>query len=99
MEQLEAAGIVGPFVGSQPRDVLIKSESDLDMYLGGNSGSVQEESFSNGNSRITDSNSSPANRTVESDHPDNPGPERKKGCAMLFWVAAIIALAAYYLLQ
>ena len=33
MEQLEAAGIVGPGRGSQPRDVLIKTEIELDHYF------------------------------------------------------------------
>jgi S-DNA-T family DNA segregation ATPase FtsK/SpoIIIE len=33
MDQLEAAGIVGPGVGSAPRDVLIRSEMELDQYL------------------------------------------------------------------
>lgn len=33
MDQLEAAGIVGPNQGSSVRDVLIKSDSDLEMYL------------------------------------------------------------------
>ena len=34
MDQLEAAGIVGPGQGSKPRDVLYKSEMDLEDYLG-----------------------------------------------------------------
>lgn len=33
MDQLEAAGVVGPNQGSKARDVLIKSESDLQQYL------------------------------------------------------------------
>jgi S-DNA-T family DNA segregation ATPase FtsK/SpoIIIE len=33
MDQLEAAGVVGPGMGSKPRDVLIKSETELDHYL------------------------------------------------------------------
>jgi S-DNA-T family DNA segregation ATPase FtsK/SpoIIIE len=33
MDQLEAAGIVGPGQGSKPRDVLFKSEMDLEDYL------------------------------------------------------------------
>jgi S-DNA-T family DNA segregation ATPase FtsK/SpoIIIE len=33
MDQLEAAGVVGPGQGSKPRDVLIKSEMELDQYL------------------------------------------------------------------
>ena len=33
MDQLEAAGIVGPNQGSKVRDVLIKTEAELDMYL------------------------------------------------------------------
>lgn len=33
MDQLEAAGIVGPNQGSKVRDVLIKTESELDMHL------------------------------------------------------------------
>ena len=35
MDQLEAAGVVGPNQGSKARDVLIKSEMDLDHYLAG----------------------------------------------------------------
>ncbi len=33
MDQLEAAGVVGPNQGSKVRDVLIKTEVDLQMYL------------------------------------------------------------------
>ncbi|HVU54549.1 MAG TPA: DNA translocase FtsK 4TM domain-containing protein [Puia sp.] len=33
MDQLEAAGVVGPGMGSKPRDVLIKSEMELDQWL------------------------------------------------------------------
>ena len=33
MDQLEAAGVVGPNQGSKVRDVLIKTEADLKMYL------------------------------------------------------------------
>ncbi len=33
MDQLEAAGIVGPAVGSKPRDVLFKSETELAQFL------------------------------------------------------------------
>ena len=33
MDQLEAAGIVGKNVGSKARDVLIKTEFDLDQHL------------------------------------------------------------------
>jgi S-DNA-T family DNA segregation ATPase FtsK/SpoIIIE len=35
MDQLEAAGVVGPNQGSKARDVLIKSEMELDHYLAG----------------------------------------------------------------
>lgn len=33
MDQLEAAGIVGPAMGSKPRDVLYHSEADLEQFL------------------------------------------------------------------
>ncbi len=33
MDQLEAAGIVGPNLGNKVREVLIKTEADLQMYL------------------------------------------------------------------
>jgi DNA segregation ATPase FtsK/SpoIIIE, S-DNA-T family len=33
MDQLEAAGVVGPGQGSKPRDVLIKTDMELDHYL------------------------------------------------------------------
>jgi DNA segregation ATPase FtsK/SpoIIIE, S-DNA-T family len=33
MDQLEAAGVVGPGQGSKPRDVLIKTEMDLEQHL------------------------------------------------------------------
>jgi DNA segregation ATPase FtsK/SpoIIIE, S-DNA-T family len=33
MDQLEAAGIVGPASGSKPRDVLFHTESELDQFL------------------------------------------------------------------
>lgn len=36
MDQLEAAGVVGPNQGSKVRDVLIKTEADLQMYLNNN---------------------------------------------------------------
>ena len=38
MDQLEAAGVVGPNQGSKARDVLIKTELELDMYLDGGKG-------------------------------------------------------------
>ena len=34
MDQLEAAGVVGPASGSKPRDVYFHSESDLEEFLG-----------------------------------------------------------------
>jgi S-DNA-T family DNA segregation ATPase FtsK/SpoIIIE len=33
MDQLEAAGIVGPAMGSKPRDVLFHTEAELDQFL------------------------------------------------------------------
>jgi DNA segregation ATPase FtsK/SpoIIIE, S-DNA-T family len=33
MDQLEAAGVVGPGQGSKPRDVLVRSEVELEQYL------------------------------------------------------------------
>ena len=33
MDQLEAAGVVGPNQGSKVRDVLIKTEAELQEYL------------------------------------------------------------------
>lgn len=33
MDQLEAAGVVGPTSGSKPRDVLIKTEAELEQHL------------------------------------------------------------------
>jgi S-DNA-T family DNA segregation ATPase FtsK/SpoIIIE len=36
MDQLESAGVVGPNQGSKVRDVLIKTEADLQQYLGSN---------------------------------------------------------------
>jgi DNA segregation ATPase FtsK/SpoIIIE, S-DNA-T family len=35
MDQLEAAGVVGPGKGSKPRDVLVRTEADLQQLLGG----------------------------------------------------------------
>ena len=35
MDQLEAAGVVGPGQGSKPRDVLVKTEMELEQYLNG----------------------------------------------------------------
>lgn len=33
MDQIEAAGIVGPAIGSKPREVYVKTEAELDAYL------------------------------------------------------------------
>lgn len=33
MDQIEAAGIVGPAAGSKPREVYVKTEAELDAYL------------------------------------------------------------------
>jgi S-DNA-T family DNA segregation ATPase FtsK/SpoIIIE len=33
MDQLEAANIVGPAMGSKPREVYLKSESELEQFL------------------------------------------------------------------
>jgi S-DNA-T family DNA segregation ATPase FtsK/SpoIIIE len=35
MDQLEAAGVVGPNLGSKARDVLIKTEMELDELISG----------------------------------------------------------------
>ena len=35
MDQLEKAGIVGPFSGSKARDVLFKDEMSLEQFLNG----------------------------------------------------------------
>jgi S-DNA-T family DNA segregation ATPase FtsK/SpoIIIE len=35
VDELEAAGIVGPADGSKARDVLVESESELDVILQG----------------------------------------------------------------
>jgi S-DNA-T family DNA segregation ATPase FtsK/SpoIIIE len=35
MDQLEAAGIVGPSQGSKVRDVLVKTDAELQEYLSG----------------------------------------------------------------
>ena len=35
MDQLEKAGIVGPQVGSKPRDVLCTSQADLEAKIAG----------------------------------------------------------------
>ncbi len=35
MDQLESAGIVGPAMGSKPRDVYFKTDSELDEFLSG----------------------------------------------------------------
>ncbi len=35
MDQLEAAGVVGQNQGSKARDVLIKTENELQQYLNG----------------------------------------------------------------
>lgn len=37
IEQLEVAGILGPFEGSKPRDVLVKNTQDLEILLKGKS--------------------------------------------------------------
>jgi S-DNA-T family DNA segregation ATPase FtsK/SpoIIIE len=33
MDQLEAAGIVGPAMGSKPRDVYFKTEMEVEQFL------------------------------------------------------------------
>jgi S-DNA-T family DNA segregation ATPase FtsK/SpoIIIE len=33
MDQLEAAGVVGPNLGSKAREVMIKTEAELQEYL------------------------------------------------------------------
>jgi len=33
MDQLEAAGIVGPAMGSKPRDLIFKTEAELEQFL------------------------------------------------------------------
>lgn len=35
MDQLEGAGIVGPSMGSKPREVYFKTDAELDQFLGG----------------------------------------------------------------
>jgi S-DNA-T family DNA segregation ATPase FtsK/SpoIIIE len=35
VDELEAAGIVGPFDGSKAREVLVEREEDLDMIING----------------------------------------------------------------
>jgi S-DNA-T family DNA segregation ATPase FtsK/SpoIIIE len=37
VDELEAAGIVGPFDGSKARDVLVETESELALILGSQS--------------------------------------------------------------
>jgi S-DNA-T family DNA segregation ATPase FtsK/SpoIIIE len=36
VDELEAAGIVGPFDGSKARDVLVETEAELDVILNNN---------------------------------------------------------------